>query len=67
MEHDANQPHQDTDDQRHGDGQHQQQLGSGRSIRPGTAAPPTMLVADIGDGFRQGWRDGPGGGQGEML
>ncbi|MGH3813016.1 MAG: hypothetical protein ACRDUV_11235 [Pseudonocardiaceae bacterium] len=66
MEHEGNQPHQGTDSQRHGDGQDQQQLGSGHSIRPGTAVPPTVFVADIGDGF-QCWRDGPSGGQGEAL
>ena len=42
-------------------GQNHQQLGIGRSIRPGTAVPPTVLVADMGDGslLLEGWRDGP--------
>jgi hypothetical protein len=33
----------------------------GRSIRPGTAVPPTVLVADMGQGalYLQGWRAGP--------
>ncbi len=50
MEHEDNQPHHNTDDQRHGDDQDHQQRGIGRSIRPGTAVPPTVLVADMGDG-----------------
>lgn len=35
--------------------------GIERSIRPGTAVPPTMLVGDMGDGslLIVGWRDGP--------
>ncbi|MGH3770826.1 MAG: hypothetical protein ACRDRW_05430 [Pseudonocardiaceae bacterium] len=35
--------------------------GIGYCIRPGTAVPPTVLVADMGDGalFLQGWRAGP--------
>jgi hypothetical protein len=42
-------------------GQDHQQLGIGRSIRPGTAAPTTVLVADMGDGslLLEGWREGP--------
>ncbi|MGH3775526.1 MAG: hypothetical protein ACRDRR_07275 [Pseudonocardiaceae bacterium] len=69
MEHDANQTHRGTDNQRHGDGQDQQQLGSRHRIRPGTAMPPTVFVADIGGGplFLQGWWDSPSGGQGEAL
>lgn len=37
------------------------QLGMGGSIRPGTACPVTVLVADMGDGsmLLQGWRVGP--------
>lgn len=37
------------------------QSGVGRSLRPRTAVPPTLLVADMGDGsvLLQGWRDGP--------
>lgn len=35
--------------------------GIERSIRPGTAVPPTLLVADMGNGamLLQGWRVGP--------
>lgn len=35
--------------------------GIERSIRPGTAAPSTILVAEMGDGsmLLGGWRDGP--------
>ena len=42
-------------------GQDHQRLGIGRSIRPGTAVPSTILVADMGDGslLLEGWRDGP--------
>ncbi|MGH3775456.1 MAG: hypothetical protein ACRDRR_06920 [Pseudonocardiaceae bacterium] len=69
MEHDANRLHQGTDNQRHGDGQDQQQLGSGRSIRSDAAVPPTVLVADIGDGslFLQGWWDGSSGDRDKAL
>ncbi|MGH3922979.1 MAG: hypothetical protein ACRDTT_08945, partial [Pseudonocardiaceae bacterium] len=69
VEHDVNQLYQGTDNQRHGDGQDQQQLDSGRSIRSGTAVPPTVLVAEMGDGslFLQGWRNGPSGGRSEAL
>lgn len=61
MEHEGIQPHQSADDQRHGDDRDHQRHGIGRSIRPGTAVPPTVLIADMGDGslFLQGWRDGP--------
>lgn len=61
VEHEGIQPHQNTDDRRHGDGQGQQQHGIGRSIWPGTDVPPTVLVADMVDGslFLRGWRDGP--------
>lgn len=35
--------------------------GTGRSIRPGTAVPRTVLVSDMGDGslLFEAWRDGP--------
>lgn len=35
--------------------------GIGYCIRPGTAVPPTVLVADMGDGafLLQGWGVGP--------
>lgn len=61
LEHVEREGNQSTDDPRHGDGQDQQQHGSRRSIRPGTAVPPTVLVADMGDRwlFLQGWQDGP--------
>jgi hypothetical protein len=37
------------------------QLGIGRSIRPGTAVPPTVLISDMGSGavYLEGWRAGP--------
>lgn len=50
MQHEGIQRHQGTNDQHHHDGQDQQQLGIKRSIQPGTDVPPTVLVADIGDG-----------------
>lgn len=52
---------QGTDDQRDGNSQ-PPKLGIGRSLRPRTAVPSTVLGADIGDGslFVQGWQDGPG-------
>ena len=61
MEHESGLAGQGTNHQHHGDGQDQQQRGSRHSIRPGTVVPPTVLVADMGDGslFLQGWRDGP--------
>jgi hypothetical protein len=59
--HQRNQVGQGTNDVRHGDDQDQGQHGIGRSIRPGTAVPPTVLIADMCDGglFLEGWRDGP--------
>ncbi len=50
----------DTDDPRDGNGQ-PPKPSIGRSLRPGTAVPPTVLGADMGDGslFLPGWRDGP--------
>ncbi|MGQ0718183.1 MAG: hypothetical protein ACT4NP_12920 [Pseudonocardiales bacterium] len=61
MEQDGSRIGQDTDDVHDGDGQDQRQHGIRRSIRPGTIAPLTVLVADMGDGslFLEGWRDGP--------
>lgn len=37
-------------------------LGIGRSIRPGTVVPPTVLVSNMGSGalYLSGWRQGPG-------
>jgi hypothetical protein len=45
----------------HGDDQDQQQLSIGSSIRPGTTAPPAVLVTDMSDGSSrlQGRDDGP--------
>ena len=61
MHHQSNHVGQGTDDVRHGDHQGQRHHGIGRSIRPGTAMPDTVLVAHTCDGglFLQGWRDGP--------
>lgn len=61
MKHETGHAAQSNDDQRHGDGQNQQHNGIGGSIRPGTAVPSTVLVADMGDGslFLECWRDGP--------
>lgn len=41
--------------------QTQASSSTGRSIRPGTAVPSTVLVSDMGDGslLLEGWRDGP--------
>jgi hypothetical protein len=48
VEHEGGLAGQCTDNQRHGDGQGPQQHSIGRSLRPRTAAPPTVLVADMG-------------------
>ncbi|MBV8540656.1 MAG: hypothetical protein JO063_08595 [Pseudonocardiales bacterium] len=60
MQHKGDRAGRDTDDQHHGNGR-PAQLDIGRRIRPGTAAPSRMLVADAGDAslFLRGWRDGP--------
>ncbi|MGH3545530.1 MAG: hypothetical protein ACRDPW_06355 [Mycobacteriales bacterium] len=36
-------------------------LGIGRSIRPGTVVPPTVLVSNMGSGalYLGGWQQGP--------
>jgi hypothetical protein len=36
-------------------------MGIGRTIRPGTAVPSTVLVSDMGNGslLLEGWREGP--------
>ena len=47
------QGNQNADDPRYGDGQDQQQLGIGRSLRPHTPVPSMVLVAGTGR------RDGP--------
>lgn len=47
---------------RRGDDHHEQAFSStGRSIRPGTAVPSTVLVSDMGDGslLLEGSQDGP--------
>lgn len=61
MEQDGSRAVQATDDVHDGNGQDQQQHGIKRSIRPGTVVPPTVLVANMGDGslFLEGWPDGP--------
>jgi hypothetical protein len=53
--------HRGTDDERHSDGQDRQQLGIGRSLRPGTATPPTVLLTELDNGVLviQGRPDGP--------
>ncbi len=60
MQHEGGLAGWDTDDQRDGNGQ-PPKLGIGRSLRPSTAVPSTVLVAGMDDGslFLQGWRDGP--------
>jgi hypothetical protein len=60
VEHESGLAGRGTDDLRHGEDQGEpQQCGIGRSIRPGTAVPATVLVADMGDGslFLQGQRE----------
>ena len=61
VHHQGNLAGQGTDDGHHGADQSRQCHGIGRSIRPGTTVPSTVLVADMCDGglFLQGWRDGP--------
>lgn len=47
---------------RHDDGQEQPRpRGIGRSIRPGTAVPATVLISDMGNGalYLEGYRAGP--------
>lgn len=61
VQHEGDRADQDADNLRRGDGQGHQQHSMRRSKRPGTAVPPTVLVADMGDGslLLAGWRDGP--------
>lgn len=57
-----NEAGQGTDDFRHNDGVGQQvQHGIGRSIRPGSPVPATVLIAEMDNGglLLQGWRAGP--------
>lgn len=50
VEHEGNQPHEDTGSKRHGQGQDQQRFGIERSIRPDVPCPETVLVAVMSDG-----------------
>jgi hypothetical protein len=61
VHHQANQAGQDTDDVGYGADQTHGRHGIGGSIRPGTAVPDTVLVADMYGGalLLQGWRDRP--------
>lgn len=62
MKHEGNRADPGTNDSRHGDGPDQRaRWGIERSIRPGSPVPPTVLVAEMGDGalLLQGWRIGP--------
>lgn len=54
MEHEGGLAGQDNDNDRHGNGQDQQQHGIGCSLRPRTAVPPTVLVANMGDSSGRG-------------
>lgn len=62
MQHEGDRADQDADNPRRGDDQEYQQRSIRHRIRPGTAVPDTVLVADMGDGslLLEGWRDGPG-------
>jgi hypothetical protein len=57
MQHEGGPGGRDTNHQRHST----RQPGIEHSIRPDTAVPPTVLIADMCDGslFLQGWREGP--------
>lgn len=64
MQDEGNQSSQNFEWFRSGDGngkQTQAPSDTGRSIRPGTAVPRSVLVSDMGDGslLLEGWRDGP--------
>ncbi len=61
MEYESSRACRYIDNQRHGAGQNQKQQGIAYGIRPGTAVPPTALVADMGGGFLflEGWRYRP--------
>jgi hypothetical protein len=42
------------------DSSEQTSSGTGRSIRPGTAVPRSVLVSDMGEGLLlEAWREGP--------
>jgi hypothetical protein len=62
VRHGDNQPSRSFEWFRRSDGNGEQtSFGIGLSIRPGTAVPSTVLVADMGDSslLLAGWRDGP--------
>ncbi len=62
VEHEDNRPSRDFEWFRRVDDNGVQTLrGISRSIRPGTAVPPTVLVSDMGNGILviEGWREGP--------
>jgi hypothetical protein len=61
VHHQGNQAAQDTDDVLDGQNHDRGQDGIGHSIRPATAVPLTVLVAEMLNGslLLQGWRDGP--------
>jgi hypothetical protein len=60
MQHEGGLGGQDTNHQGHSNCQ-PLQLGIGRSIRPGNAVPPAVLIADMCDGelFLHGLREAP--------
>ncbi|MGH3696550.1 MAG: hypothetical protein ACRDRX_21590 [Pseudonocardiaceae bacterium] len=61
VHHQGNQGGQVANDVHHGDHQRQGQRGIGRSVRPGTALPDTVLITHLCDGglLLHGWRGGP--------
>jgi hypothetical protein len=62
VQHESNHVGLDTDEQCHGNGQADQlQRGVGRSIRPRTTVPPTVLMTELDTGtlILQGRPDGP--------
>lgn len=62
MENENNRTGQNVDDPHSGDDTGRRaRRGIGRSIRPGSAVPPTVLVADMSEGglLLHGWRTGP--------
>lgn len=62
MQHESNHVGRDTDEQCHGNGQTDQlQRSVGRSVRPGTTVPSTVLITELDNGtlIAQGRPDGP--------
>ena len=61
MRYEGDRAGRDTANHRDSDGQDEQLRGTRRSIQPGRAVPPTVLVVNMGDGslVLQTWRDGP--------